>query len=182
MRLGAFIDPIAEFLLGLRRVSATHWLLRLVGIAAMLLALVGTLPSGLFVHIGTGIITLAVMGSLLVQALRPDSDVGLLAPAAIILTLAGQGDLSLLRAAGVGLALLLSHVAFALAATLPAHGVFERSAWILGGRGLLLVLAVSVLAGLLVVALSGVHVGSWMLVIGILGAIGLFVTVMPRST
>lgn len=182
MRLGAFIDPIAEFLLGLRRVSATHWLLRLVGIAAMLLALVGTLPSGLFVHIGTGIITLAVMGSLLVQALRPDSDFGLLAPAAIILALAGQGDLSLLRAAGVGLAMLLSHVAFALAATLPAHGVFERSAWILGGRGLLLVLAVSVLAGLLVVALSGVHVGSWMLVIGILGAIGLFVTVMPRST
>lgn len=182
MRLGAFIDPIAEFLLGLRRVSATHWLLRLMGITAMLLALVGTLPSGLFAHIGTGIITLAVMGSLLVQTLRPDSDVGLLAPAAIILALAGQGDLSLLRAAGVGLALLLSHVAFALAATLPAHGVFERSAWILGGRGLLLVLAVSVLAGLLVVALSGVHVGSWMLVIGILGAIGLFVTVMPRST
>lgn len=181
MRLGLLIDPIAEFLLGLRRVSGTQWLLRLVGVATMLLALVGTLPGGLFVHIGTGIITLAVAGSLLVQALRPDSDVGLIAPAAIILALAGQGDLSLLRAAGVGLALLLSHVAFALAATIPAHGEFERSAWMLGGRGLLLVLAISIVAGLLVIALSGVQFGAWMLVIGILGAIGLFVTVMPRS-
>lgn len=181
MRLGVLIDPIAEFLLGLRRVSSTQWLLRLAGIAAMLLALVMTLPGGLFSHIGTGLITLAVALSLLVQALRPDSDIGLLAPAAILLALAGQGDLSLLRAAVVGLGLLLSHVAFSLAATIPVHGVFERSAWRLSARGLLLVLAVSVLAGLLVVALSGIQFGSWMLVIGILGAIGLFVTVMPRS-
>lgn len=181
MRLGGLVDPIASRLLDLQSVSGTQWVLRLTGIAAMVLALLTTLPTGLFSNVGAGIVSLAVALALIVQFLRPDSDLGLLAPAAIIIALAGQGDLTMLRATGVGFALLLSHAAFALAATIPIHGVFERSAWLLGGRGLLLVLAVSVVGSLVVAALSGIQFGSWMLVLGVLAVIALFATVLPRT-
>ena len=46
-------------------------------------------------------------------------------------------------------------------------------------RGLLPVLVLSAVAGVLVVALSTVQLGAWMMVIGVLAAIGLFVAVLP---
>ena len=182
MRLGAFIDPIAEFLLGLRRVSATHWLLRLVGIAAMLLALVGTLPSGLFVHIGTGIITLAVTGSLLVQALRPDSDVGLLAPAAIILALAGQGDLSLLRQPEWGSPCCCRTSPSPWPRRSPRTGCSNGRPGSWAAADCCWCSRSASSRDCSSSPCPGCTYGSWMLVLGILGAIGLFVTVMPRST
>lgn len=181
MRLGGLVDPIAGRLLELQKVSGTQWLLRLLGAAAMLLALSVTLPGGLIQNFGAVFVLLAVAISLCVQMVRPDSDVGLLAPAVVILVLAGQGELTVQRAGSVGLALLMSHSAFALAATIPVHGVFQRSAWLLSGRGLLMVLAVSVVAGLLVVLLSGIQLGSWMLVVGALAVLALFYVVLPRA-
>lgn len=181
MRLGSLVDPVAGRLLELQKVSGTQWLLRLLGAAAMLLALSVTLPGGLIQNFGAVFVLLAVAISLCVQMFRPDSDVGLLAPAVILLVLAGQGDLTALRAAAVGLALLVSHSAYALAATIPVHGVFERSAWRLSGRGLLMVLAASVVAVLLVVVLSGIQFGPWMLVVGALAVLALFYTVLPRT-
>ena len=181
MRLGSLVDPIAGRLLELQKVSGTQWLLRLLGVAAMLLALSVALPGGPAQNAGAMFVMLAVAIALCVQMFRPDSDVGLLAPAVIILALAGQGDLTVLRAAMVGLGLLVSHAAFALAATIPVHGVFDRSAWLLSGRGLLMVLAVSVVAGLVVVVLSGIHLGPWMLVVGVLAVLALFAAVLPRA-
>jgi hypothetical protein len=180
MSLGSLVDPIAGRLLELQKVSGTQWFLRVVGAAAMTLALLVTVPEGPASGLVATVLALAVAVGLLVQFVRPDSDLGLLAPAAILLALAGQGDLTVLRAAGTGLALLLSHAAFALVATLPAHGVFGRTAWLLSGKGLLAVLGTSVIGGLVVLALGGISFGPWMLVVGLLAVIVLFVGLMPR--
>jgi hypothetical protein len=181
-RLGQVMDPVAQRLLALQKVSSTQWLLRLLGAAATVLALLMTFGvTGVLSHVGTVMITLAVVVGLLFQLRDPDTDMGLLAPAAIVVALLAQGEVPMLRAAGTGLALLVAHSAFALAATLPVHGEFGRGAWGLAGRGLLPVLAVSGVGGVLVVALTAVQLGPWMMVLGVLAAIGLFVAVLPRE-
>ncbi|MDN5820291.1 MAG: hypothetical protein L0H74_04960 [Brachybacterium sp.] len=182
MRLGQLLDPLAEHLLELRKVSRTQWLLRALGAVATLLALATALGGfGLFAHFGAALLTGTVAAGLLVQFRSPDSDVGLLAPSAILLSLLGQGELSFLRAAAVGIALLIAHSVFALSATLPVHGVLAPSAWRLTIRALLPVLALSLLGGLVVVVLSQVALGPWMLVIGTVAAIALSLILLPRS-
>ena len=183
MRRTSLLDSIAQRLLELRKISGTQWLLRVLGAVATVLALLLVNgPASLFANIGTVIITLAVALGLVLHCRRPDSDLGLLAPSAILLALLAADDSSLLQAAGVGLALLLGHSAFALAATIPVHGEFDRRAWRLAGAGLLPVLVLSAVAGVLVVVLSGVQLGAWMMVLGVLAAIGLFVVVLPQSS
>src|SRR5699024_11570286 len=103
------------------------------------------------------LITLTAALGVLLQCRRPDSDLGLLAPAALLIALLAAGDSSVLQAAGVGLALLLADSAFALAATIPVHGEFDASAWRLAATGLLPVLVLSAVAGVLVVLLSTVQ-------------------------
>lgn len=179
MLRSVLIDPFAELLLGLRRVSPSHWLLRLLGAGGLLLALLLTLHRGPFADLVAGVLTLAVLGALLGQLLNPDTAVGMFGPLAILLGLAVLPDLTLLRAAGVGLALLLSHAAFALAATLPVHGEIDRSAWSLWLRALLPVLALSLLSALVVFALAGLRLGPWMLVVGIAAVIVLLAVLLP---
>lgn len=180
MLRATFLDPLAELLLGLRRVSPSHWLLRLLGAVGLLLALALTLPDGLFAGLLPGILTLAVLGALLGQLLQPDTGLGILGPLAILLGLVAMPDLTLLRAAAVGLALLVSHASFALAATLVAHGEFAGSALALWLRALLPVLALSVVCALVVIALAGIHLGPWMLVVGIAAVIVLLAVLLPR--
>lgn len=175
------IDPIAMLLLEMQKVSSTQWVLRCTGLLGTVLALLLTLPGGLFAHIGTIAVTAVVAVALLIQMVRPDSDLGLLGPGLLVLVLAGQGDLSIPRALGIGLALLLAHAAFALAATIPAHGVLAGSAWRLGGRRLLPVLALIALGTLLALGLMGVGLGPWMLVLGVLAVVILFVVVAPSD-
>lgn len=176
----SLIDPLAEMLLRLRTVSAAQWLLRLVAAGAMLLALWATLPEGLFAHFQGGLLTVAVAALVLLQAFRPDTEIGLLTPLLILGALAVQQDLSFPRAAAIGFALLLSHVASALAATFPAHGVVESSARRLMLRSLLPVLALALLGGIVVVALSGIRLGVWTLVPGVLGAVALLAALLPQ--
>lgn len=182
MRWGNLLDPVAERLLVLQTVSGTQWLLRSLGAVTTVLALLlaaGT--DGLFSHIGTTMLSLLVAAAVLLQLRNPDSDLGLLAPGAIVLTLVWQDDLTMLRAAGVGGLLLLAHSASALAATLPVHGEFSASAWRLAGRALLPVLGVSLLGALLVAVLAGVQLGPWMMVPGSLAVIMLLAVVLPRA-
>lgn len=181
MRLAHLVDPLAHRLLALRTVSAAQWTLRLVGAAATTLALVAALGGTAAPGIVTTVATAGVAVAVLAQLLRPDSDLGLLGPALIILSLLANQDLSVLRAAAVGAALLGGHSACALAATLPAHGVLERSAVTLTARSLLAVLAVSVIGGAAVLALSGVQLGSWMVVPAVLAVIALFVALLPPA-
>lgn len=182
MQTGQLLDPLAHRLLDLQKVSSSQWLLRAVGALWAVLALVLTFGvTGMFAHIGAQLITLTVALALVLHCRRPDSDLGLLAPVAILLALVFRNGVTMPQAAGVGLALLLSHSAFALAATIPVHGEFGRSGWILAARGLLPVLVVSVVAGALVVVLSTVQLGPWTMVVGVLAAIGLLVAVLPRS-
>ena len=182
MPLGPRIDAIAQRLLELRTISGSHWLLRGAGAVLTILALVLAVgPHGDPAHLATVSLGLAVAFALFMQLRNPDSDAGLLAPGVIVLYLSVQPDLTLLRAAGVGAALLIAHSAFALAATVPAHGVLTRSAWLLAGRGLLPVAAMSVLAGLLVALLAGVQLGPWTMVLGVLAVISLFAVVLPRA-
>lgn len=180
MALRTLIDPIAEPLLSLRQVSGTQWTLRAAGVAGMTLALLGALPQGLLANVMTILFTLVVGVATLTQVLRPDTGVGMLGPLLVVVVLAFQPDLSLLRALAVGLALLLSHVGFALAATLPAHGRFEPSAWRLALRGLLPVLALIAVGAVVALAAAGTALGPWMVVPGVLGVIGLLVALMPR--
>lgn len=182
MRLGQLVDPIAQQLLELQKVSTSQWLLRGLGAVATVAALMTALGSvALFAHIGAVLISLLVAVGLIASFLNPDSDVGLVAPAAVVVSLLGVGDISMLRAGVVGVALLLGHSAFALAATMPVHGVLDRSGWRLAGLALLPVLGLSIAAGALVAGVSLVTLGPWMLVLGALAAIGLFLAVLPRE-
>ena len=211
MRLSQLVDPVAQRLLELRTVSASQWLLRGIGVVATVAALRLASPGPLDSNLGSILAAMAVACGLLIQVLRPDSDLGLLSPLAVLLLMATQGgqgstelpagqsaagnaggsagasagaalaDGAVLTAAGVGFTLLIAHLAFAIAATAPAHGVQSRSAWSLLGRGSAMVLAGSVLASLVVVALIGVDLGPWMIVPGILAVIGLFAVVLPRG-
>lgn len=207
MRLSQLVDPVAQRLLELRTVSASQWLLRGIGVAATVAALRLASPGPLDSNLGSILAAMAVACGLLIQVLRPDSDLGLLSPLAVLLLMATQGgqgstelpagqsaaesaggsagvalaDGAVLTAAGVGFTLLIAHLAFAIAATAPAHGVQSRSAWSLLGRGAAMALGGSVLASLVVVALIGVDLGPWMIVPGILAVIGLFAVVLPRG-
>lgn len=181
MHLAHLVDPLVHRLLALRTVSGTQWTLRLVGAASTALALVAALSGSGAPGVVPAVVTAGAAVAVLAQLLRPDSDLGLLGPALIILSLLANEELSLLRAAAVGAALLGGHSASALAATLPAHGVLERSAWALLARSLLAVLAISVLGTAAVIALSGVQLGSWMVVPGVLAVIALFVMVLPPA-
>ena len=211
MRLSQMMDPVAQRLLELRTVSPSQLLLRGIGVAATVAALLLASPGPLDSNLGSILAAMTVACGLMIQVLRPDSDLGLLSPLAVLLLLAGQGGLggteptvgesagesigasagqsagaaladgALLTAAGVGFALLVAHIAFAIAATAPAHGVQSRSAWSLMGRGAATVLGGSVLASLVVVALIGVDLGPWMIVPGILAVIALFAVVLPRG-
>ncbi|HLQ80478.1 MAG TPA: hypothetical protein VK122_05240 [Brachybacterium sp.] len=179
--LPALVDLVAERLLDLRLVSGTQWLLRGIAAAAMTAALVLTLPDGVFAHVGAGALTIVVGGGVLIQSLRPDLDIGTLPPVAVILALAGQPDLSVLRALAVGLVLLTAHIAWALAATIPAHGSFSAPALALTGRAALLVLVASLIGSTVVVALSPISLGPWMIVAGSLGVIVLCALILPRE-
>lgn len=211
MRPSQMMDPVAQRLLELRTVSPSQLLLRGIGVAATVAALLLASPGPLDSNLGSILAAMTVACGLLIQVLRPDSDLGLLSPIAVLLLLAGRGGLggtdptagqsagesvgasagqsagavladgALLTAAGVGFALLVAHIAFAIAATAPAHGVQSRSAWSLMGRGAATVLGGSVLASLVVVALIGVDLGPWMIVPGILAVIALFAVVLPRG-
>lgn len=219
-RLGQMMDPVAQRVLELRTVSPSQVLLRGIGVAATVAALLLASPGALDSNLGSILAAMAVACGLLIQVLRPDSDLGLLSPIAVLLLLAAQGgtapnaggragqgaaasagasageslgamaeagagaglaDGALLTAAGVGFALLVAHIAFAIAATAPAHGVQSRSAWSLMGRGAVMVLGGGVLASLVVVALIGMDLGPWMIVPGILAVIALFAVVLPRG-
>ncbi|ACU84695.1 hypothetical protein FM106_17285 [Brachybacterium faecium] len=179
--LPALVDLIAERLLGLRLVSGTQWLLRGVAALAMTAALVLTLPDGLFAHAGAGALTVVAGIGVLIQSIRPDLDIGMLPPLAVILALAGQPDLSVPRGLAVGFALLAAHMAWALAATIPAHGSFSAAAWALTGRAALLALVASLLGSTVVIVLSGVRLGPWMIVAGVLAVIGLCAAILPRD-
>lgn len=179
--LSGLVDPIAQRLLELQRVSSSQWVLRALGVLAMGGAVVLTLPGGAFASPGATLLTLLVGTGTLIQTLWPDSDVGLIAPLALILVLAGQSDLTVLRAAAVGFALLVAHMAWSLGATIPTHGTFSAAAWSLAGRGALLVIAASVIGAVVVIAVAGVQLGPWMVVVGVLAVIALFATVLPQQ-
>lgn len=182
MRFGQLLDPIAQRLLELRTVSATQWQLRLLGAVSTLLALVLAIDlSALLSRPGTQLLLLLVVIAIALHVRRPDSDLGLLAPGAILFAVVVQDGVTMLQAAGVGGALLLAHSAFALAATIPVHGVFGPDAWRLAASALLVVLVVSLVATVLIVVLSTVQLGAWMMVVGALATIGLLVAVLPRS-
>src|SRR5699024_6642853 len=153
--LPALVDLVAERLLDLRLVSGTQWLLRGIAAAAMTAALVLTLPDGVFAHVGAGALTIVVGGGVLIQSLRPDLDIGLV--------------------------LLTPHLAWALAATIPAHGSFSAPALALTGRAALLVLVASLIGSTVVVALSPISLGPWMIVAGSLGVIVLCALILPRE-
>lgn len=182
MRLGQILDPLAERLLRLRTVSSTQWQLRLLGAVATLLALVlAADPSELPWRVSTQLLSLVAVIGILLHARRPDSDLGLIAPLSIVVVASLHDGLTMLQAAGVGTALLLAHAAFALAATIPVHGLFGRDAWRLVAGAMLAVLGVSLVASLLIVLVSAVQLGAWMMVVGALAVIGLFVAVLPRA-
>lgn len=177
----SLIDSLAERILDLRTVSASQWLLRLVPLVALAAGLFAVFPAGpLAGFLGT-LVALVLGGAALVQVVVPDSDVGLLAGAALLVALVPQGDLTAWRALAVGVALLIAHVGWSLAAMLPAHGVFSASAWTLAGRAVLVVLLLTAAGAAVVLTLGTAQFGPWMVVPGALAVIALVAGLLWRS-
>ena len=190
MPLSRLLDPLAEALLNLRTVSPGQWLLRgaglLGGAAALLLARGELVPSGLLgvlaAIIGAVRAVQARLGAaLLVQLFVPDAASGPLVPLTVVLVAAADGDLTALRALGVGLCLLVSVAGTALAALVPAHGVVAASLWRPAGRALLVVLVVVAVGALAVLLVAPVVAGPWALVAGAVAVVGLLVLLLPRG-
>ena len=93
MRLSQMMDPVAQRLLELRTVSPSQLLLRGIGVAATVAALLLASPGPLDSNLGSILAAMTVACGLLIQVLRPDSDLGLLSPIAVLLLLAGRGGL-----------------------------------------------------------------------------------------
>lgn len=182
MRAPRMLDPIAERLLDLRRISGTQWALRGLGVVGFAVATLLAMPAGPLANLGTGIVSLLVLVGAFALVLRPDSEIGVLAPIAVLAVLVPQPGLSMGRAALVGVALLVAHAVFALAATIPAHGTLERSAWRLWGRMLLAVIGFSVIAGLVLAMVSLVDLGPWTISVAVLAVLGLVVLLLPRKS
>lgn len=180
MRTPRMLDPLAERLLDLRRISATQWALRGLGVVGLAVATVLAMPGGPLANLGTGVVTLVVAVGAFALVLRPDSEVGALAPIAVLAVLVPQPQLSMGRAALVGVALLVAHGLFALAATIPSHGTLERSAWRLWAWTLLVVIGISAAAGLLLAMVSLVELGPWTISIAVLAVLGLVVLLLPK--
>ena len=182
MRFDRLVDPVARRLLHLRTVGRTQWLLRALGVLATVLALLLAVQtaSTLLAPV-VAAVTVTVVVGLVLQVVGPDTDLGVLPAVAILLVLLGQIDLTALRALGVGLGLLGAHSAFALAATLPVQGEFDASAWRLAGRALLPVVGASLLGTVLVAVLSGVQLGVWMMLVGMIAVIVLLAALFPRT-
>ena len=84
MRRAPVLDSIAQGLLELQKISPTQWPLRTLGAVMTVLALVLIVGiTALFSHFGIVLLTLTVALGILLQVRRPDSDLGLLAPAAM---------------------------------------------------------------------------------------------------
>jgi hypothetical protein len=183
MRLSSLIDPIADRLLELRTISPLQWGLRGTGtvatVGALLLALAGPSLSGM--HLGIVLVLFVSLIALIAQWFDPDTDLGMLAPLAVILALLGRGDLTLLVAGATGFLLLIGHVAFAIAAVMPVHGTLERSAMRLAGRALAAVLVVALVACALVALLAQIHLGPWMVALAAPVVVALWIAIMPRA-
>jgi hypothetical protein len=180
--LTRYVDAAAEKLLELRTISGAQWLLRLLGAAAMVSALILATPGGwLTAGVFSAVALLLVPVLLLAQLFRPDSAAGLAAMGLMVLCFLGQGEVSLLRIGAVGLLMLVAHVAWSWAALGPAHGVFLSSLWRSAGGVTLVVLAGSLVTGGLVLALSGVRLAPAVIVVGVLAVITLLIALLPRK-
>ena len=183
MRLSSLLDPLADALLALRGVSPVQWVLRGTGTAATLaaaaLALSG--PGLAAMHLGVVLVGIVCLTALAAQWLDPDTDLGMLAPTAVVIALAVRADLGVVLAGSTGLLVLAGHAAFALAAVMPAHGALDRDALRLALRALTGVLVLTLVGGVLVVLLAQVQLGPWAVVVAAVAVVALWIAVMPRG-
>lgn len=183
MRLTSLLDPIADALLALRGISPVQWALRGTGtaatVAAAALALSG--PGLAAMHLGVVLVGLVCLTALAAQWLTPDTDLGMLAPTAVVIALAVRADLDVVLAGSTGLLLLAGHASFALAAVMPAHGALDRDALRLALRALTGVLVLTLVGGVLVVLLAQVQLGPWAVVVAAVAVVALWIAVMPRG-
>lgn len=183
MRVSALLDPVADRLLTLRGITPVQWLLRGTGSAATLaaaaLALSG--PGLATMHLGVVLVGLTCLIALAAQWIDPDTDLGMLAPLVVVISLAVRTDLPPALAGVSGLLLLIGHACFALAAIMPAHGALDRAALGLALRALAGVLVLTLVGGALVLLLAQVHLGQWAIVAAAFAVVVLWLAVMPRA-
>lgn len=183
MRAGVLIDPIADRLLELRRIAPVQWGLRgggtLAVAGALALVLISPSTSGASVGIVLAVLVSAI--GLVALWFDPDTDLGVLALLPVVAALFLRGDLTMALAGATGLLLLLGHAAFAIAAVMPVHGTLERAALRLAVRALAGVVVLAVVAGLLVMLLARIQLGPWMIVLGAVAAVALWIAVVPRA-
>lgn len=176
----AFLERQAQSLADLALVSPSQWLLR--GIAAL-----SVLGAFLLVALRDGQVGwpaqmtgLLLVCLLIAATIHPDGDWGAGALGCVVLVAWIDGGQAWWPLAVAGGLLLAAHALWALAACLPAHGVVRRGGVRLWGGWNLLVIALSAVV-LAVVAgpLRQLSVPDWMILIGVIAAIGLYFLLTP---
>lgn len=175
----AFVDAIASQLGRLTEVSASQWLLRGPAAAAVIGALLLLVPGGPFVGMVETSVSLLVLVLLLAQSLDPDSDAGWVLFVALALLAAVLPDQGAVSLALAGLLLLVAHMAWAWAATVPVHGRVGRSAWRLWGRTAVPVMIASIAAGAVVLGIGLITLPSWIVLVGTIALVALVVVLTP---
>lgn len=175
----AFVDAIAEIIVAIGLTSPSQWLLRGLAAVAVAVALLLAFPDGPFYGIVAGTVSVLVIIVTLVMTVEPDSDMGTAVPIAIILGSALGREPAWGPMVATGLALLVAHLSWAYAATMPAHGRLAPGAARLMARGALLSLLVAAAAIGLVWLLSLVQVGTWAVLLGAVALVALFVLIVP---
>lgn len=154
-------------------------LLRLVAALAVFACLFLAFPLGPLHGLGPTLITLSLVVLVIGMTLRPDADMGVMVPVMLALGWAMAPAPSPWRAVVAGVCLLAAHMAWAAAATVADHGVMDPGAAALLARRVGIVLGAFAVLAPLVVLLAGLQVGAWAVILGVAGAVALFVAMTP---
>lgn len=163
----------------LARAGAVPRLLRAIGALSVLACLLLAFPLGPLHGLGPTLITIALALLVAAMTVRPDADLGLMVPVTLAIGWALAPAPAPWRAVLAGVCLLAAHMAWAAAATIAGHGTMDRAAAALLARRAGIVLGATAVLAPLVVLVAGMHVGTWAVILGVGGAVGLFVAMTP---
>ncbi|EWS82056.1 hypothetical protein BF93_13655 [Brachybacterium phenoliresistens] len=179
----SLVEGVAQAIADLRIVDPSQWALRLGALAALLLAAALVTGMAPFGSPQAVLLTLVVLLLGLLQTARPDADAGLVAFCVLVIAVVIAGPLGAGATLALAALLMVSHALWALAASVPAHGVVRRGALAATVRRALPALGIGLVAGagLLALAGAGAAVPAWLMIPGVVAVVVLLVLLLPRD-